>query len=80
MGDVTHPSGREERAGGVTRTIQKVVSVQLQTHPPRIGQTETKRYPRQQGRGEPPGQRNIQAVKQRRVKPEGSGHERQNAK
>lgn len=29
LGDFTHPSGREERAGGVTRTIQKVVSVQL---------------------------------------------------
>ena len=28
-GGVTHPSGGEERAGGVTRTIQKVVSVQL---------------------------------------------------
>lgn len=42
MGDFTHPSGGEERAGGVTRTIQKVVSVQLQTHPPRVRQTETK--------------------------------------
>lgn len=30
MGDFTHPSGREERAGGIIRTIQKVVSVQLQ--------------------------------------------------
>lgn len=39
-GGFTHPNSREERAGGVTRTIQKVVSVQLQTHPPRIGQTE----------------------------------------
>lgn len=42
MGDFTHPSGGEERAGGVTRTIQKVVSVQLQTRPPRVRQTETK--------------------------------------
>lgn len=64
MGDFTHPSGREERAGGVTRTIQKVVSVQLQTHPPRIGQTETKGT--QTSRQKPQGQRNIQTIKQRR--------------
>lgn len=64
MGDFTHPSGREERAGGITRTIQKVVSVQLQTHPPRIGQTETKGT--QTSRQKPPGQRNIQTIKQRR--------------
>lgn len=64
MGDFTHPSGREERAGGITRTIQKVVSVQLWTHPPRIGQTETKgtQYSRQM----PPGQRDIQTIKQGR--------------
>ncbi len=64
MGDFTHPSGREERAGGVTRTIQKVVSVQLQTHPPTIGQTEIKGT--QTSRQKPPGQKNIQTIKQRR--------------
>ena len=66
MGDFTHPSGREERAGGVTRTIQKVVSVQLQTHPPRIGQTETKGT--QTSRQKPPGQKNKQTIKQRRAR------------
>lgn len=63
MGDFTHPSGREERAGGVTRTIQKVVSVQLQTYPPRIGQTETKGT--QTSRQKPPRQKDIQTIKQR---------------
>lgn len=64
LGDFTHPSGREERAGGVTRTIQKVVCVQLQTHPPRIGQTETKVT--QTSRQKPPGQRNTRTIRQRR--------------
>lgn len=35
MGDITHPSAGEERAGRVTWAIQKVISVQLQTDIPR---------------------------------------------
>lgn len=78
LGDFTHPSGREERAGGVTRTIQKVVSVQLQTHPPRIGQTETKGT--QTSRQKPPGQRNIQTIKQRRRARKGQNTENPDCK
>ncbi len=40
MGDFTHPSAGEERAGRVAWAIQKVISVQLQTEIPRIGQAE----------------------------------------